>query len=71
MSFLIGNEKLLKIYNRVWDKFSIIMLKGFYSEPVYNEKYLKTKIKSDDGKTNTSFHDNGIPTIPDKIFGTK
>ena len=27
------------------------------NEPVYNEKYLKTKIKSYNGKINTIFHD--------------
>ena len=31
--------------------------KKFDNEPVYNEKYLKTKIKSYNGKINTIFHD--------------
>ena len=35
--------------------------KEFYSDPVYNEKYLKAKIKSYNGKTNINFHDNKIP----------
>ena len=35
--------------------------KEFDSEPVYNEKYLKAKIKSYNGKINTNFHDNEIP----------
>ena len=42
MSFLIEDEKLLKGYNKVWDKVINIMPKGFGSESVYNEKYLKT-----------------------------
>ena len=33
----------------------------FDSEPVYNEKYLKAKIKSCKEKINTNFHDNKIP----------
>ena len=37
------------------------MKKGFDFEPIYNEKYLKNKTKSYARKTNTSFHDNGIP----------
>ena len=32
----------------------------FYSEPVYNDKYLKAEIKSYNGKINTNFHDNKI-----------
>ena len=31
--------------------------KEIESEPVYNEKYLKVKIKSYNGKINTNFHD--------------
>ena len=34
--------------------------KEFYSEPVYNEKYPKAKIKSYNGKINTNFHKNKI-----------
>ena len=30
----------------------------FNSEPVYNKKYLKTKIKSFEGKINTNFYGN-------------
>ena len=30
--------------------------KGFDSEPAYNEKYLKTKVKYHEGKVNTCFH---------------
>ena len=58
MSFLIKDEKLLEKYNEI---FSNIVKKEFDSEPVYNEKYLKTKIKSFNGKINTNFHNNKIP----------
>ena len=50
----------MQTYNKVWDKISNIMLKGFDSEPVYTEKYLKNKIKSYDGKMKTNFHDKGV-----------
>ena len=55
MSFLIKNEELIGKYNEIWDKVSNSMKKGFDSEPAYNEKYTKTKIKSYDGKINTNF----------------
>ena len=35
--------------------------KEFVSEPVYNEKYLKTKIKSYNRKTSTNFHKSKRP----------
>ena len=31
------------------------------SVPKYNEKYLKAKIKSYNGKTNIIFHNNKVP----------
>ena len=34
---------------------SAILKKAFDSEPVYYEKYLKTKIKSYEGKINVNF----------------
>ena len=35
--------------------------KEFNSEPVYNENYLKAKVKFYNGKINTNFHNNKIP----------
>ena len=61
MSFLIKDEKLLEKYNEIWKKFSNIIKKELDSKAVYNEKYLKTKIKSYNGKINTSFYNNKIP----------
>ena len=41
--FLIKDEKLLKVYNKVLDKSSNLLQKEIESELVYNEKYLKSK----------------------------
>ena len=38
------DEKLLEKYNEIWRKVSSIVKKGFDGNPIYNEKYLKTKI---------------------------
>ena len=32
--------------------------KGFDNEPVYNKKYLKTKLTSNKGQINTTFHND-------------
>ena len=47
MSFKVGDNKLLKKYNKIWEKISCLMNIEFDSEPVYgdNDKYIKTKIK--------------------------
>ena len=39
----------------------ILPINSFITDPVYNEKYLKVKIKSYNGKTNTNFYNNQIP----------
>ena len=44
MSFLIKYEKLLEKYNEIWKKVSNIIKKEFDSSPIYNEKYIKTKL---------------------------
>ena len=55
------DDELLKKYNKVWKKVKNTINKEFNSEPVYNEKYLKGKIKSYNGKINTNFHNSKIP----------
>ena len=55
MSFLKKDDKLLEKYNKIWNKVSNCIKEGFDSDPVYNEKYLKTKIKSYEGKKKYKF----------------
>ena len=46
LSLWIKITELLEKYNEIRDKVKNTIKKGFHSEPVYNEKYLRTKIKS-------------------------
>ena len=50
---MIEDKELLKRFNNIWNKTSISMKKGFDSEPIYNKKFLKTKIKSYDMRLQT------------------
>ena len=52
---------MLEKYNKIWEKVSNTIKKGFDSELVYNEEYLRNKIKSYEGKISTHFHGNKIP----------
>ena len=61
MTFLIKNNGLLEKYNEMWDKVSNTIKKGLDSEPVYNEKYLKTEIPFYEGKINTNFQSDEVP----------
>ena len=56
MYFLIEDDDFLEKYNTIWDKVSANIKKEFDSEPVYNKKFLKAKIKSDGDKV-TDFYD--------------
>ena len=60
ISFLIRDDELLEKYNEIWEKVKNFLNNDFDSEPIYNEKYLKAKIKSCNGKINTNFHKNKI-----------
>ena len=51
---LINDDELRKKYNKIWDKVSNSIKKEFETKPVYNQKYLKNKIKME-----KKFHDNG------------
>ena len=45
---MINNKKLIKVnkkYSEIWNKIKSLMKKEFNSEPLYNDKYIKTKIK--------------------------
>ena len=59
MSLLIKDDELLEKYNEIWENVKNSIKKESDSEPAYNEKYLKAKIKSCNGKINTNVHNNG------------
>ena len=47
-----------KKYNEFGKKDKNSLKKEFDSKPIYNDKYLKAKIKSYNGKININFHKN-------------
>ena len=44
--FFGEDDKLLEKYNRIWNKFSNSIKRELACEPIYNKKFLKTKIRS-------------------------
>ena len=49
--FFIEDDDFLEKYNTIWDKITAGAKMEFNNEPVYNKKYLTTKIK---------FHGNSV-----------
>ena len=58
--FIKDDDELLEKYNEIREKVRNNIKNEFDSEPAYNEKYLKTKEKSYNGKNNANFHNNEV-----------
>ena len=61
MSYKAIENKLLKIYNKMWEKVSSLMNIKVDSETVYGDKCIKTKLKPYEGRINTDFQGKRIP----------
>ena len=61
MSFLIKNDEVWEKYENIWDVIENKLGIKFHSEPIYEKKYLKAKIREFDGDIKTNFLGNGLP----------
>ena len=68
MSFSIKYDELSEKNNEIWEKHRNSIKKEFDSEPINNEKYLKIKTESQQGKINTNFHNNKLPKEGFNLF---
>ena len=61
MSFLIKDDEVWKKYDKIWDVIKNKLESKFHGEPVYEYKYLNTKVREYDGVIKTNFLGNSIP----------
>ena len=63
MSFKISDKQLLKKYNNICKIVKSLLNIKLDAELIYgdNDKYIKTKIKVQDGRVNTNFQDKKMP----------
>ena len=61
MSFLIKNYEVWEKYNKIWDMIKDKLGIEFHSEPVYEYKYFKAKVREFNGVIKTNVLDNDIP----------
>ena len=63
ISFKVSDNKLLKKYNKIWERVSNLLNVEFDSEPVYGDvdKDIKTKIKMYGDRGNTNFQGKKVP----------
>ena len=61
MSFRIDDEKLLQKYKTIWNKIGDLKNIQFYTLPVYDNRYIKTRIRTYGDKVQTNFHGLNAP----------
>ena len=61
MSFLIKDDEVWDKYDKIWEVIKDKLGINFYSELVYEYKYLKTKVREFGGMIKTNFLGNSMP----------
>ena len=61
MSFKIEDEDVYLKYNEIWNKIKSILNVKFHSQPIYDDKHNKTKVKTFNNSINTLFSGDEIP----------
>ena len=61
MSFKLEDESAYLKYTEIWNKIKKSLGIKFHSQPIYNEKYIKNKVKTFSSMINTLFSGNEIP----------
>ena len=61
MSLKIEDDEVYIKYNEIWNKIKELLGVKFYSEPINEDKYIKTKVKTFSSVINTLFSGYEIP----------
>ena len=61
MSFKIEDDNVYVKYRKIWNKIKELLGVKFYSEPIYDDKYIKAKVRIFSEVIYTLFTGNEIP----------
>ena len=61
MSFLIKDDEVWEKYKKIWDVIKNKLGIKFHSEPIYEQKYLKAKVREFDGVIKTNLLGSDMP----------
>ena len=61
MSFCIDDEKLIEKYKTIWTKIEDLKRIELSALPVYDDRYIKTKIRTYGDKVYTNFRGLDVP----------
>ena len=57
----LEEESVYLKYAEIWDKIKSVLNVKFYSQPIYDDKDIKTKVKTFNNTINTMFSGDEIP----------
>ena len=61
MSFFIKDDGVWEKYKKIWDVIKSKLSIKFHSKPIYDQKYLKAKVREFDGVIKTNFLGTDTP----------
>ena len=61
LSLRINEEKLLEKYKTIWAKIKDLKITGLIALPVFDDRYIKTKVRTYGDKVYTNFRDLNVP----------
>ena len=61
MSVMVKDDDVLDKCNEIWDKIKEKLNIKFHSMPVYDETYIKAKVREFNGKIKTNFLGDRVP----------
>ena len=60
-SFIVKDDDIIDKYNEIWDRIKEKLNIKFHSMPVYDQTYIKAKVREFDGKIKTNILGDGVP----------
>ena len=61
MYFKIEDDNILIKHNEIWNNVKKTLSTKLHSQPIFDEKYIKTLVKTFNGVINSIFSENKIP----------
>ena len=61
LSFMVKDDNVLDKYNKIWDKIKETLNIKFHNKPVYDETYIKVKVREFDSVVKANFLGNELP----------
>ena len=68
MSFVIKDDDVLDKYNEIWDKIKETLSIKFHKTPVYDGKYIKSKVREFSGVIKTNLLGDEVPKENEHCF---